>query len=118
MVGVWVQVICRPEDGMSGRILQTTPSLATLDSPASGGVNWLPLAGLSRSDWGWSVGGQPVPDQASCEAGAALSADLSADSSVAGSAAGSFSGLASSNCSPRKVNSPRMPSPSESTTTR
>ena len=26
MVGVWVRVICRPEDGMSGRILQTTPS--------------------------------------------------------------------------------------------
>ena len=36
MVGVWVRVICRPEDGMSGRILQTTPSrFAT--APASGG---------------------------------------------------------------------------------
>ena len=34
MVGVWVRVICRPEDGMSGRILQTTPSRFATAPPA------------------------------------------------------------------------------------
>ena len=46
MVGVWVRVICRPEDDMSGRILQTTPQ-SLRDSPASGSQFTPPLAGLS-----------------------------------------------------------------------
>lgn len=45
MVGVWVRVICRPEDGMSGRILQTTPVASRqprqrepIHAPAGGAV--------------------------------------------------------------------------------